>query len=145
MGSAEGVTPICSDFPVLFLICYADLRSLFWRMPRFVPTCSVFFPFVPICFQNKSGKLLSADPFCKSLIQTREIFLTPRGGISSYQSVHAALFLLSCRVCSKGLTQGDRPTPKLRLSRKSEDSAASRGIQFRNMPGSPTPHIQGNT
>ena len=39
-------------------------------MPRFVPICSVFFRFVPIkafrTNQNKSGKPLSADPFCKS-------------------------------------------------------------------------------
>ena len=65
--------PICSDFPVFFRFvpicapCFREYPDLF----RFVPICSVFFRFVPICFrtnQNKSGKPLSADPFCKSPI-----------------------------------------------------------------------------
>ena len=38
-------------------------------MPRFVPICSDFFRFVFRTNQNKSGKPLSADPFCKSPIQ----------------------------------------------------------------------------
>ena len=49
----------------------SDLPSLFSGIPRFVPVCSVFFRFVPICFQNKSEQIrdpLSADPFCKSPI-----------------------------------------------------------------------------
>ena len=67
--------PICSDFPVffrfvpicVFLIC-SDLRSMFSGIPRFVPICSVFFRFVPICFQNKSEQIRET-PFCRPLLQ----------------------------------------------------------------------------
>ena len=63
-GRQKGITPICSDFPVFFRFvpicapCFREYPDLF----RFVPICSDFFRFVPICFQNKSGKPLSADP-----------------------------------------------------------------------------------
>ena len=57
LGRQKGVTPICSD-----------LRSLFSGIPRFVPICSDSLRFLPISFQNNSGK--PADPFCKSPIKT---------------------------------------------------------------------------
>ena len=58
------LVPICSDFP--FSSDLFRLRSLFSGMPRFVPICSNLLRFLPICFQNKSGKPLPAEPFCKS-------------------------------------------------------------------------------
>ena len=67
-GRQKGVTPICSDFPVFFRFvpicapCFREYLDLF----RFVPICSDFFRFVFRTNQNKSGKPLSADPFCKS-------------------------------------------------------------------------------
>ena len=53
------------------------LRCLFSGVPRFVPICSVFLRFVPICFQtnqNKSGKPLAADPSCKSRMRKKFVF-----------------------------------------------------------------------
>ena len=41
------------------------------RFPRFLPICSDLLRFLPICSQNKSGKPLSADPFCKSPISSQ--------------------------------------------------------------------------
>ena len=77
MGSAEGghpglfrfvpISPFSSD---LFRF---GVRSLLSGIPRFVPICSVFFRFVFRTNQNKSGKPLSADPFCKSPISRRSI------------------------------------------------------------------------
>ena len=66
---------ICSDFPDFFRFvqikfCAPCFRKCpdFW----FVLICSAFLRFVPISVfrrnQNKSGKPLSADPFCKSPI-----------------------------------------------------------------------------
>ena len=65
LGSAEGGHPDFFRFPRFLPIC-SDLRSLFAGMPRFVPICSDFFRFVFRTNQNKLGKPLSADPFCKS-------------------------------------------------------------------------------
>ena len=48
-----------------FLPICSDLRSLFLGIPRFVPICSVFFRFVLRTNQSKSGRPLSADPFCR--------------------------------------------------------------------------------
>ena len=77
LGSAEGgFVPICSDFPVFFRfvpICVPRLREcpdLF----RFAPISSDLFRFVFRTNQNKSGKPLSADPFCKSPIESHKEF-----------------------------------------------------------------------
>ena len=72
-GRQKGITPICSDlfrFPRFLPIC-SNLRSLFSGIPRFVPICSVFFRFVPICFQNKSEQIRET-PFCRPLLQIPE-------------------------------------------------------------------------
>ena len=59
---------ICSDFPVFFRFvpicvpCYREYPDLF----RFAPFSSDLFRFVFRTNQNKSGKPLSAGPFCKS-------------------------------------------------------------------------------
>ena len=63
-GRQKGVT----RFVLISPFC-SDLSSSFSGIPRFVPICSDFFGFVPICFQNKSGKPLSAHPTCKSRIK----------------------------------------------------------------------------
>ena len=71
--------PICSNFPVFFrfvpispfssdlfrfaLLVFAICSDLF----RFAPFSSDLFRFVFRTNQNRSGKPLSADPFCKSL------------------------------------------------------------------------------
>ena len=80
LGSAEGDHPDLFRFPRFLPIC-SDLRSLFPGMPRFVPICSVFFQFVPAfrTNQNKLGKPLSADPFCKSPIQYLISYLLGNG------------------------------------------------------------------
>ena len=71
LGSAEG------DHPDLFRFVpispfSSDLRSLFSGVPRFVPICSVFFRFVPLCFQNKSEQIRET-PFCPPLLQIPHI------------------------------------------------------------------------
>ena len=69
LGPAEGghfFVPICSDFAVFFRfvpICVPCLRE-YPDLFRFAPICSDVFVFR--ANQNKSGKPLSADPFCKS-------------------------------------------------------------------------------
>ena len=64
-GRQKGVTPTCSDFPVFFR--FLPICTLcFWDLFQFVLICSAFFRFVLRTNQNKSGKPLSADPFCNS-------------------------------------------------------------------------------
>ena len=81
MGSAEGGHPDLCRFPRFLPICF-DLRSLFLGIRRFVPICSVFFDLFRFVFrtnQSKSGKPLSADPFCKSptlVLQIADCFTT---------------------------------------------------------------------
>ena len=86
LASAEGGYPDLFRFPRFLPIC-SDLRSLFSGMPRFVPICSDLFRFVFRANQNKSGKLLSSDPFCKSPIilgwSVRLLGLFPAEGQSS--------------------------------------------------------------
>ena len=71
----KGVSPICSDlrslfssdlFPFAFLFCGNTPISS--DLFRFAPISSDLFRFVCRTIQNKSGKPLSADPFCKSPI-----------------------------------------------------------------------------
>ena len=64
-GRQKGVAPICFDFPVFFRFVPI---SLFSGRLRFVPSCSDFFRFVPICFQNKSEQIRET-PFCRPLLQ----------------------------------------------------------------------------
>ena len=59
-------------------IC-SDLHSLFSGVPRFTLICSHFFRFLPTSYQNKSGNLVSVDPFCKSTISINFSELTDRG------------------------------------------------------------------
>ena len=50
----------------------SDLRSLFLGTPPFVPICSYFCQFVPICFHNKSEEIRDfffADPFASPRIR----------------------------------------------------------------------------
>ena len=71
LGSAEGGYPDLFRFPRFLPIC-SDLRSLFSGIPRFVPICSVFFRFVPICFQNKPEQIRES-PFCRPLLQIPDL------------------------------------------------------------------------
>ena len=96
MGSARESHPDLFRCPRSLPIC-SDLRSLFWRkLFRFAPFSSELFRFAllsnclrenPDLFRvapfssdlfstqirtNKSGKPLSADPFCKSLISEKK-------------------------------------------------------------------------
>ena len=73
--------PICSNFPVFFRFvpicapCFRECPDLF----RFAPISSDLFRFVFRANQNKSGKPLSADPFCKSPMSIRTTFSTALG------------------------------------------------------------------
>ena len=73
LGSAEGGHP---DWFRFLPICF-DLRSWFSGIPPCVPICSGLLHFFRSVRcrtnQNKSGKPLSADPFCKSLILVASI------------------------------------------------------------------------
>ena len=59
---------ICSVFFRFVPICAPSLRE-YPDLFRFVPFSSDLFRFVFRTYQNKSGKPLSADPFCKSPIR----------------------------------------------------------------------------
>ena len=57
-----------------FLPIYSDSRSLFSGTPGFVPICSVFCRFVPICFQNKIRfRTNQGDPLLPTLLQIARI------------------------------------------------------------------------
>ena len=87
-GRQKGVTPICSDFPVFFRFvpicapCFREYPDLF----RFAPISSDLLIFRTS--QNKSGRPLSADPFCKSPTaagvsrSSRGVSLKVREGVS---------------------------------------------------------------
>ena len=74
------ISPFSSDlfrFAVLVFGNAPIFCSDFFRLFRFLPISSDFFRFVFRTNQNKSGKPLSADPFCKSPI----LELTRRGAV----------------------------------------------------------------
>ena len=71
-GRLKGVVPICSVFfdSFRFALFVSGNAPICSNLLRFISMCSDLFQnilrLVPICFQNKSGKPFSADPFCKS-------------------------------------------------------------------------------
>ena len=74
-GGQKGVTPICSDlfrffrFVPICAPCFREFVPICSDLFRFVPICSVLFRFAFRTNQNKSGKPLSADPFCNPRMQ----------------------------------------------------------------------------
>ena len=114
MGSAEGgsprFVPICSDFPVFFRFvpicapCFRECPDLF----RFVPFSSDLFRFVFRPNRNKSGKPLSADPFCKSPIIAN--FTLPGLRFHALQTRAFSSFALS-RPCTSSLPGLARSSP----------------------------------
>ena len=93
-GLPRFVPKICSDFPVFFRFVLLVFGN--------TPICSDllrFLQFVPICFQNRSGKPLSADPFCKSPTGGKLSELQRRPSRGPSQSLAANFLLLAAYCC----------------------------------------------
>ena len=103
-GRQKGVTPICSDFPFFLLILFRfAFLKLFTGIPhlfRFALISSDLFRFVFRTSQNKSGKPLSADPFCQTWSPTEF------KGLTRVPCMAAALCCCCCWSCRCGTWVG---------------------------------------